>query len=55
MPVEPEYNHSAQTHPLEKQWIGARAAALVEDGDTIFVNSAPRPPRWCGTSATGPG
>ncbi|GAB4429046.1 MAG: DeoR/GlpR family DNA-binding transcription regulator [Anaerolineae bacterium] len=44
MPVEPEYNHSAQTHPLEKQWIGARAAALVEDGDTIFVNS--------GTTAT---
>lgn len=39
MPIEPEYSHSAQTHPIEKQAIGARAAALVEDGDTIFVNS----------------
>jgi DeoR/GlpR family transcriptional regulator of sugar metabolism len=44
LPVEPEYSYSAQTHPLEKQSIGARAAALVEDGDTIFVNS--------GTTAT---
>jgi DeoR/GlpR family transcriptional regulator of sugar metabolism len=44
LPVEPEYSLSAQAHPLEKQAIGARAAALVEDGDTIFVNS--------GTTAT---
>jgi DeoR/GlpR family transcriptional regulator of sugar metabolism len=44
MPLEPEYSYSAQSYPLEKQLIGARAAALVEDGDTIFVNS--------GTTAT---
>jgi len=44
MPMEPEYAHSAQAHPDEKRHIGARAAALVEDGDTIFVNS--------GTTAT---
>lgn len=44
LPLEPEYAHSAQTHPNEKRAIGAAAAALVEDGDTIFVNS--------GTTAT---
>lgn len=44
MNVEPEYQHSAQTHPEEKRLIGATAATLVEDGDTIFINS--------GTTAT---
>jgi DeoR family fructose operon transcriptional repressor len=44
MEVEPEYTSSAQAHPEEKFLIGARAAAMVEDGDTIFVNS--------GTTAT---
>jgi DeoR/GlpR family transcriptional regulator of sugar metabolism len=44
MPLEPEYVHSAQAYPDEKRCIGAMAAALVEDGDTIFVNS--------GTTAT---
>jgi DeoR/GlpR family transcriptional regulator of sugar metabolism len=44
MEAEPEYSHSAQAHPNEKQAIGVAAAALVENGDTIFINS--------GTTAT---
>lgn len=44
MPVEPAYSQSAQTHVKEKQCIGRLAAALVEDGETVFVNS--------GTTAT---
>ncbi|MFN8454259.1 MAG: DeoR/GlpR family DNA-binding transcription regulator [Anaerolineae bacterium] len=36
---EPDYAHSAQTHPDEKRAIGAVAATLIEDGDTIFINS----------------
>jgi DeoR family fructose operon transcriptional repressor len=39
MPVEPAYSSSAQAHPEEKRWIGRSAAAMVKDGDTIFVNS----------------
>lgn len=39
MQMEPTYTHSAQTHPDEKRAIGAWAASLVEDGDTIFINS----------------
>ncbi len=39
MRLEPEYTHSAQAHPEEKRRIGAAAARLIEDGDTIFVNS----------------
>jgi DeoR family transcriptional regulator, fructose operon transcriptional repressor len=39
MPLEPEYAYSAQTHPEEKHQIGAKAAALIEDGDTLFINS----------------
>jgi DeoR/GlpR family transcriptional regulator of sugar metabolism len=39
MPVEPEYARSAEAYPEEKRWIGRVAAALVEDGDTIFLNS----------------
>lgn len=39
MPLEPAYAYSAQSRPAEKRAIGAVAAALVEDGDTIFVNS----------------
>jgi DeoR family transcriptional regulator of aga operon len=39
MSLEAEYGHRAQTHPEEKQSIGAMAASLVEDGDVIFVNS----------------
>ena len=41
---EPEYAARALAHPDEKRSIGATAAALIEDGDTIFVNS--------GTTAT---
>lgn len=44
LPTEPAYAHSAQAHPEEKRRIGLTAAALVKDGDTIFVNS--------GTTAT---
>lgn len=39
MSVEPEYAARALAHPDEKRSIGAAAAALIEDGDTIFVNS----------------
>ena len=41
---EPAYSHSAQLNAEEKLRIGAAAAALVEDGDVIFVDS--------GTTAT---
>ncbi len=44
LPFEPEYAKSVQSHPAEKARIGQRAAALIEDGETIFVNS--------GTTAT---
>ena len=44
LPNEPDYTSSAQTHPVEKRSIGAAAAALVQEGDTVFVNS--------GTTAT---
>jgi len=42
--LEPEYATRALAHPEEKISIGATAAALIEEGDTIFVNS--------GTTAT---
>ena len=38
-PVEPEYLLRAQRFTEEKQLIGARAAALIEDGDILFINS----------------
>jgi DeoR/GlpR family transcriptional regulator of sugar metabolism len=41
---EPEYATRALAHPEEKRSIGAAAAALIEEGDTIFVSS--------GTTAT---
>ncbi len=44
MKQEPEYAARALAHPDEKRSIGAAAAALIEEGDTIFVNS--------GTTAT---
>jgi len=37
--LEPEYNQRAQRHPEEKRLIGAAAAAMLEDGDTVFINS----------------
>ncbi len=39
LPQEPAYAHSAEIHPGEKRAIGRAAAALVADGDTIFINS----------------
>jgi DeoR family fructose operon transcriptional repressor len=39
MPVEPAYAHSALVHPNEKRWIGREAAALVDSGDTVYLNS----------------
>lgn len=36
---EPEYAARVLAHPDEKRSIGAAAAALIEDGDTIFLNS----------------
>lgn len=44
MKFEPEYDARALAHPEEKRSIGAAAAALIEEGDTIFVSS--------GTTAT---
>lgn len=44
MPLEPEYALRARTHPEEKRQIGAAAAAMIEDGDLVFINS--------GTTAT---
>jgi DeoR family transcriptional regulator, fructose operon transcriptional repressor len=38
-PVEPEYLLRAQRYTEEKQKIGAKAAAMIEDGDIIFLNS----------------
>ena len=39
LPTEPFYAQSASVHPAEKRLIGAAAAALVGDGDTLFINS----------------
>lgn len=37
--IEPLYTAKHQTFPEEKQRIGAAAATLVEDGETVFINS----------------
>jgi DeoR/GlpR family transcriptional regulator of sugar metabolism len=39
MPLEPAYASSARAHPDEKRRIGQAAAALIRDGETIFLNS----------------
>jgi DeoR/GlpR family transcriptional regulator of sugar metabolism len=39
LPVEPAYSRSALVYPEEKRLIGRTAAALVEPGETVFVNS----------------
>jgi DeoR/GlpR family transcriptional regulator of sugar metabolism len=39
LPSEPIYTDSAGLHPHEKRHIGAAAAALVADGETVLVNS----------------
>ena len=37
--LETEYQHRAQMYSEEKRTIGKMAASLVENGDTIFLNS----------------
>jgi DeoR family fructose operon transcriptional repressor len=39
LPTEPFYSHSAGLHRDEKQRIGAVAAALVSEGEAVFINS----------------
>ncbi len=39
MSVEPAYSDKYQAHRAEKEAIGRAAAALLEDGDTVLVNS----------------
>lgn len=39
MQQEAIYNNSAQIHQAEKTQIGVKAAALVENGETIFLNN----------------
>ena len=39
MNMEPEYRQRAQQNPEEKRRIGAQAAALIEKGDIVFLNS----------------
>ncbi len=39
MRLEPEYSTRARSHTEEKLGIGATAATMIEDGDTLFLNS----------------
>lgn len=39
LPIEPAYAQKALEHPQEKQQIGEAAAALIDEGDTVFINS----------------
>jgi len=39
LPLEPEYKQRAQRCPEEKRLIGLTAAALIEEGDIVFINS----------------
>lgn len=39
MPVEPAYSQKALEFPVEKRSIGEAAAALISEGDTVFINS----------------
>ena len=39
MILEQEYQQRAQHHPEEKRRIGEFAAALIEEGDIVFINS----------------
>jgi DeoR/GlpR family transcriptional regulator of sugar metabolism len=38
MRAEPAYLEAASSNPDEKRWIGEAAAALVEPGDTLYLN-----------------
>jgi len=39
LPVEPDYLQKASEYPLEKNMIGQGVLDLVDDGDTLFINS----------------
>lgn len=39
LPVEPDYLQKASEHPKEKEAIGKAVAELVEEGDTLYINS----------------
>jgi DeoR/GlpR family transcriptional regulator of sugar metabolism len=39
LPTEPFYSQSAGVHPSEKRLIGGAAAALLCEGETVFINS----------------
>jgi DeoR family fructose operon transcriptional repressor len=39
LPLEPEYMQRAMRCPEEKRLIGITAAALIQDGDIVFINS----------------
>lgn len=39
LPIEPDYVQKSSEYPYEKQAIGRTAADLVEDGDTVYINS----------------
>ncbi len=37
--VEPDYPQKAQEYPTEKAAIGSRVASMIEEGDTVYINS----------------
>jgi Transcriptional regulators of sugar metabolism len=39
LPVEPDYLQKASEYPKEKEAIGQAVAAMVEEGDTLYINS----------------
>ncbi|PKL28391.1 MAG: DeoR/GlpR transcriptional regulator [Spirochaetae bacterium HGW-Spirochaetae-2] len=39
LPIEPAYAQKALEFPQEKRAIAEAAAALIDDGDTVFINS----------------
>ncbi|HHT79615.1 MAG TPA: DeoR/GlpR transcriptional regulator [Spirochaetales bacterium] len=39
LPIEPDYLQKASEFPLEKAAIGAAVAKMVEEGDTLYINS----------------
>ncbi len=39
LPVEPDYVQKSSEYQYEKQAIGRAAAQLVDDGDTVYINS----------------
>ena len=39
LPVEPDYLQKASEYPKEKEAIGQAVAAMVQEGDTLYINS----------------